>query len=306
MLNAMSIPERRTTPETDLAGKGKKPKQALALKDKRPTRAKVAKTGRQGRDGTERIDHLLKRCMDEGGAAVRAKTKARNLVERTLTLTHELMECVRSDTRARKKLLKALRRAGIRKTKKTTSLFIRVVKMVFGVELAAASVNRYASVLQAARQRKVAPTGFIEFLRAEGGLTKCAALAKGDADRGSDKGNAVPEEGDERDGVGRSVRRKAAAKEDQDRGSGAGGPGKHKAVAGQDDDANPRARAKQVEQLVKARRRKAAVLRIKSQVQFDEPGLYEVLVDVRKDMSCRYLGHRKSPVANAYSILQPG
>ena len=75
-------------------------------------------------------------------------------------------------------LLKAYAAAGIKITKRTANQFTPLVKLVFPKKVhKAATVSRYASVLQFAEEENVRPSGSADFVRQKGGLAACAARA---------------------------------------------------------------------------------------------------------------------------------
>ena len=121
---------------------------------------------------------ILERCRRNAAKAAATEDDANSSVEAALAGIVRLKRLISSNPAAQEDLLKAYAEAGIKITKRTANEYTPLVKLVFPKKVhKAATVSRYASVLQFAEEENVRPGDFADFVRQNGGLAACAARA---------------------------------------------------------------------------------------------------------------------------------
>ena len=122
------------------------------------------------------IEDLLGLCRQRARAAAEGQKRSLDLLHEALASTLELFLLWRTEPSAQAEVELLFQENEISIDKRTRNLATPIVKLVFGKFCNRSNINRNAAALKYAYDQAVKPADLTEFVIANGGVARCAAM----------------------------------------------------------------------------------------------------------------------------------
>jgi hypothetical protein len=120
------------------------------------------------------IETCLKECFKKVTDVKKSEEDTEWKVHDLLADILEVANLAASGPHAERVLAQTLEEKGIGSTNRSTDMFTRLIKLVFGKKCPRASTSRYANTLWLADDDGIHPDDFTQYVARMGGLEKCS------------------------------------------------------------------------------------------------------------------------------------